>query len=71
MRCPVCREAEIEYIDTYDTETCDDRHIEFCVGYCPKCDTSYEWEEWFEFSGQENLKIISNDSSTIEEKRGE
>jgi transcriptional regulator NrdR family protein len=61
MRCTVCREAEIEYIDTYETETYDDRRIERCVGYCPNCNASFEWEEWFDFVGQENLTLIKED----------
>ena len=61
MLCPVCNDAEIEYIDTYDVEEGDDKLIESCVGYCPNCNASFEWDEVYKFIGQENLRLIKED----------
>ena len=61
MRCTVCCEAEIEYIDIYDVEECDDRRVELCVGYCPNCNASFEWDDVYRFVGQKNLRLIKED----------
>lgn len=57
MKCPKCN-GVIECDDTFDTSTCDDRHIEYCVGHCINCDTEYQWKEVYIFKGQEDLEEL-------------
>lgn len=61
MDCPVCNKAEIEYIDTYDSETYDDTHIELCVGYCPNCNASFQWRETYKFVEMDDFRLIKED----------
>lgn len=58
MECLKCG-ASIEWDNTYDSDTCDNKHIEYCIGHCPECDTIYNWQEIYKFEGQENLKIVT------------
>ena len=55
MNCPNCG-GTIQYIDTYDTTSFNERHIELCCGYCENCNTEYQWKEVYEFVGVEDLE---------------
>lgn len=54
-KCPRCNE-ELNYIDTYDSDTCGDVHFEFVWGECPKCKRRYKWAECYKFDGIADLE---------------
>lgn len=58
MECLKCG-APIECDDIYDFNTCDNKHINYCIGHCLECNTEYNWQEIYKFEGQENLKIVT------------
>jgi hypothetical protein len=53
--CPKCN-APIDLDDKIDTFHNGDDLIEFCVGRCSNCETDYQWEERYVYSGIQNLK---------------
>lgn len=59
MYCLKCG-GVIECDDTFDSSTCDNRHVDYCVGHCRDCDTEYQWEEVYEFKDFENLEVVSS-----------
>ena len=40
MKCPYCGKP-LEYIDTIDTENCDEQYTEFETHYCENCNKSF------------------------------
>ena len=57
MRCPNCGNPRIEYVDTFDSTTADDKHIDHCVGYCADCGVDVVWQEVYCFEGIENIEV--------------
>ena len=58
MKCPKCG-GSIIWDDTYDTDTNNNRHLEYCCGHCATCDTDYQWKEVYEFTEQIDLEEVS------------
>ena len=57
MKCPKCG-GVIEYDDTFDSTTYDDKHTEYCCGHCKNCNTEYQWEEIYKYEGPDNLEEL-------------
>lgn len=59
MRCPNCGSSRVEYVDTFDSTTADDKHVDFCAGYCKDCNVDLIWQEVYCFKGVENIEIAT------------
>lgn len=57
MKCPECKSDNIEELDIYDTETCDDAYIEKGNAICNDCDTEFDFVK--------THKLILTDVKTI------
>lgn len=57
MKCFECG-GVIEYDDTYDISTYDDKHVEECVGHCLNCGTQYQWKEIYIYEGPDDLEEL-------------
>lgn len=55
MICFICC-AKMRDIDTYNEELRNEKIINYCRGFCPKCKKFYHWEEVYTFMGIENFK---------------
>lgn len=53
--CPKCN-TPIDLEDTIDTYRNGDEYIEFCTGRCPQCETDYQWEEKYTYSGPQKIE---------------
>lgn len=57
MRCPNCGSSRVEYADTFNSTTADDKHIDYCAGYCADCGVDILWQEVYRFEGIENIEV--------------
>ena len=58
-KCPDCG-AILEADDHYDTID-DGRYVEnLIVGYCPECDTTYQWRNVYLFVGFSELEEVDD-----------
>lgn len=55
MKCPKCG-GIIQYDDTFDSSTYDDKYIEYCYGHCLSCDANYQWKEIYVYEGPDYLE---------------
>lgn len=51
IKCPKCgKTVHVEIEDVMDISVADDNHMtRWCVGQCPACKASLDWNEQFEF----------------------
>lgn len=59
MKCPNCGSGKIQWCDTYDTTTSDEKHIDYCAGFCKDCGVDLLWEEVYCFTGIENMEVTN------------
>lgn len=53
--CPECGHA-LEEEDCYDIVSTDAGLDGLCVGYCPTCDTGYQWRKKYLFEGFDEIE---------------
>lgn len=57
MRCPICGSGKIAHCETYDSTTEDNKHVDYCAGFCHSCGVDLLWEEVYDFKGIENIEV--------------
>lgn len=69
IKCPKCGETvHVEIEDVMDIHVVDNNHItRWCVGQCPACKTSLDWNERFKFIELTDIDVSDYDFGEDEE----
>lgn len=70
--CPCCGKEKLEIDDVTDhwVTTDDDGteiFVELCVGYCPNCDRTYQWEQKYSHDPIGYTRLQDEDGDEVEE----
>lgn len=58
-KCIHCN-AQLQVDECYDVQFENNQYRDKVYGYCPKCETEYQWEEIYTYQSFEHLEEVDN-----------